>query len=1170
MMTMESGSGSVLTSGDMQKGSSRPIVRRRRNVKGLIAGESRSAAATAGGSDDTNNASRPEENNAVKPSAAHHQHQSKSSNASSSSASSADAPPVNSLPNPCCSARLALACAQNALQMGVATKFFLCPQGRARKSLLGQARLNKARLSPAEDKFLINPTAQHQHDVEDGFSSGDDDDFDKTIEQDGPNQIMKNKALHIINARNREPFFVPTGPDASSIGMQGGKVPGVGAGKLPFNYKKIKYFDAVTAADRAVARNFLRQEINTANKSYSRALVNHLKNNEQNLLNQSTHTPNDKKNDPIQEQKVALANVLTRFPHELKPELSAALVIESLSINHHESIEGMAKCYDGIVSAGMALLDIANNTTIDGSVTGGSNKPKLNTSEIMAALTPLLVTTLEQPSGEVFMALAKLRNYCGTRRYQRRFVQRIAPFLVRPPGAALWCLRHQGDIEAIIAAIEMILDNSFDVFSSGWFERGRNILKDTHRAESLRTAASQLRRLNSPSPTGGLLVGLSTPGLHRRGSQASTGFGSIGAKRDGVSSDSLDEWEVLAIDDHIRHSVMDLFSRDWSRISTLSISMKESETPYGRRRGISASKTKEWQDATTSGSSSFVMKSPRTINNSKLPLSPRNATLPGGLPTSQLPSADALESTFGPSFSSQHVVIEDANPPPPANFSPPSTPSSPSRESFVKPGTPKTPPSHFHEFRSTDRLSMPNLQEQRSGSQSITAEPSSPGSRSREMGGVPLSPQSSVGASSTAPGAHRHTSSVTSSISRDQYHALTSSVAERKRTVAACRALRAQISQFEEAFIKMHGRPPKGGSERAPLHSTYTQYREWKRAIRADAACRIQALCRGVKARKTLRRSDDEKIARFVSKRVKAPATSHGAQGRPIEQSLNHLSIPLDIGRNGTDAPLPRTRLETRTGQRGDDSVEVVMNPGTSISPGSSGTSTSPSSSSPNWRNRPQRRQQQQSGGGTSRSSSGRRSSSSSTPDVTIMSLAELQQRKRELKQQLKQYDMNFHAQHGRMPEKREKEPIRHLYESYNTYKNQITTIEKGEAQPGPGTAAFRGADVSPSNSPSVSPTFNLGSLTPPISDSHFKKATDLSEDSSKSEDEIESGTGGSSQDMASLKAEKATLHQMLRSYEKDFFKEHKRQVSSFADIRPVASQYRRYKEIKKAIASLS
>ena len=60
------------------------------------------------------------------------------------------------------------------------------------------------------------------------------------------------------------------------------------------------------------------------------------------------------------------------------------------------------------------------------------------------------------------------------------------------------------------------------------------------------------------------------------------------------------------------------------------------------------------------------------------------------------------------------------------------------------------------------------------------------------------------------------------------------------------------------------------------------------------------------------------------------------------------------------------------------------------------------------------------------------------------------------------------------------------------------------------------------------------------------------------------------SQDLAALKVEKGQLHQMLRSYEKDFFRLHNRQVSSFADIRPVASQYRRYKEIKKSISALA
>ncbi|KAL3804623.1 hypothetical protein ACHAW5_011198 [Stephanodiscus triporus] len=125
---------------------------------------------------------------------------------------------------------------------------------------------------------------------------------------------------------------------------------------------------------------------------------------------------------------------------------------------------------------------------------------------------------------------------------------------------------------------------------------------------------------------------------------------------------------------------------------------------------------------------------------------------------------------------------------------------------------------------------------------------------------------------------------------------------------------------------------------------------------------------------------------------------------------------------------------------------------------------------------------------------------------------AELHQRKRELKQQLKLYDLNFHTQHGRMPKKREKEPIRHLYESYNAYKDQISVIERGEEEE---------ADGPPSEA-----------------------------------------------DMSSLRAEKATLYQTLRSYEREFCRQHNRQVSSFADIRQVASQYRRYKEIKRTLSN--
>eukprot|EP00984_Skeletonema_dohrnii_P024101 scaffold13205_cov113-Skeletonema_dohrnii-CCMP3373.AAC.5 len=68
---------------------------------------------------------------------------------------------------------------------------------------------------------------------------------------------------------------------------------------------------------------------------------------------------------------------------------------------------------------------------------------------------------------------------------------------------------------------------------------------------------------------------------------------------------------------------------------------------------------------------------------------------------------------------------------------------------------------------------------------------------------------------------------------------------ERKAALDNCRSLRLQISNFEANFTMEHGRIPTTSTDKAPLVDIYTQYREGKRCIRADAACRIQAACRG-------------------------------------------------------------------------------------------------------------------------------------------------------------------------------------------------------------------------------------------------------------------------------------------------------------------------------------
>jgi hypothetical protein len=68
---------------------------------------------------------------------------------------------------------------------------------------------------------------------------------------------------------------------------------------------------------------------------------------------------------------------------------------------------------------------------------------------------------------------------------------------------------------------------------------------------------------------------------------------------------------------------------------------------------------------------------------------------------------------------------------------------------------------------------------------------------------------------------------------------------ERKAALDNCRSLRLKISTYEENFAKEHGRTPSSSTDKAPLVDIYTQYREGKRLIRTDAACRIQAACRG-------------------------------------------------------------------------------------------------------------------------------------------------------------------------------------------------------------------------------------------------------------------------------------------------------------------------------------
>merc|ERR1712037_288269 len=219
---------------------------------------------------------------------------------------------------------------------------------------------------------------------------------------------------------------------------------------------------------------------------------------------------------------------------------------------------------------------------------------------------------------------------------------------------------------------------------------------------------------------------------------------------------------------------------------------------------------------------------------------------------------------------------------------------------------------------------------------------------------------------------------------------------------------------------------------------------------------------------------------------------------------------------------------------------------------------------------------------------SGRRTSVKLERNLTDL-LSSLYSQKRQLKQQLKHYDMSFHQQHGRMPVKAEKEPIRHLYEEYNILKGKIISLEKNGTFTSPFTKVASFTNMCPT---SIVFTDNGSQYETRVNNSNFTldnvkskqldqplRSVSVSEitygkniiqsQSSKGQTSTSLNLDGNGKNLELLKEEKQLLHQKLRSFEKDFFLNNNREVSSYADIRPVAKQYRRYKDIKRKIASL-
>ena len=137
---------------------------------------------------------------------------------------------------------------------------------------------------------------------------------------------------------------------------------------------------------------------------------------------------------------------------------------------------------------------------------------------------------------------------------------------------------------------------------------------------------------------------------------------------------------------------------------------------------------------------------------------------------------------------------------------------------------------------------------------------------------------------------------------------------------------------------------------------------------------------------------------------------------------------------------------------------------------------------------------------------------------------------KSDMKDQLRKYNLHFARVHGNgLPSKAEREPIHNLYESYLALKRQIECIHQQKEW----------------------------YMT-------LKPLSDAPSDAVRTEKHESPG-----QRMEALRVEKKEIHSFLRRFEKDFYQKNKRQVSTWADIQPVSSHYKRYKQIKKEMKAL-
>lgn len=294
----------------------------------------------------------------------------------------------------------------------------------------------------------------------------------------------------------------------------------------------------------------------------------------------------------------------------------------------------------------------------------------------------------------------------------------------------------------------------------------------------------------------------------------------------------------------------------------------------------------------------------------------------------------------------------------------------------------------------------------------------------------------------------------------------------RRRMVAECKSLKTKISQFEEKWYRDNNRTIKN-SDRGPMQTVYTKYRDIKKAIRDHAATDIQRYIRGYLCRSTKKNKTIFQVSDCKETNSTTTEPIHFLEAK-VDQHLS--KIPVDI----------------------------------------------------------------------------------------YSKYRELLGEKRDLKRKLKRFDEDFESQHGRVPNRSDKEVMRPLYQKYHDVKNQLDELKaKIEACHGPLPEEFNEGGNIPHVSNNRLQVNSFNNVRPANEKEGSFFDSDLNEGGQTSNAKV------NTLDIELLQTEKRDLHCYLKAYERDFTQTHGRQVMKHEDIAPVAREYERYKELKLLLSSL-